>query len=103
MAKRVRAAEALGVRINTTQLKILREMSLLAAGGAARVSKGALATAIGTCRATVSTSARSLVAQGLVTIEYRYLANGGQLENGYVVTELGERVLKAAEAPSVAS
>lgn len=100
MAKRVRAAEELGVRINETQLEIL--LLLAGAGRVAMprvVSVREVCAEVGRSVPAVRVALRGLEQQGLVEARRRFLANGGQLENEYVVTDLGRRVLEAARRP----
>lgn len=97
MSKRVRAAEPLGVRINETQLDVLRALAGTGPAAAPRVvSVRQICAEVGRSVPAVRVSVRGLVQQGLVEPRRRYLANGGQLENEYVVSELGHRVLEAA-------
>lgn len=97
MAKRVRAAEEFGVRINETQLEIL--LLLAGTGRVATtrvVSVREVCAEVGKSVPAVRTALRGLAQQGLIEARRRFLANGGQLENEYVVTDLGHRVLEAA-------
>lgn len=101
MAKRVRAAEPLGVKINETELGALRRLS--EGGETCRVcSISELAQSVGKSVATIRNSLRALEGEGLVVVHARFLRNGGQLENEYEVTALGERVLRTCLSSSEA-
>lgn len=93
MTKRVRACEPLGVRINESELAILRMTSEM---GDTRITRSVsrLAEAMGKSVATARNSIKALERKGLVTVRARFLRNGGQLENEYGLTPLGQRVLR---------
>ena len=94
MTKRVRAAEALGVRVNETSLEVLRYLNRSGRPITAAVAEFCEVT--GKSKASIQSSLRALTGEGLLEIHHRYLANGGRLENEYEVTELGSQVIKAA-------
>lgn len=101
MAKHVRAADSLDVKINETELELLRRLS--EGGKMCRVcSISELAQSVGKSVATIRNSLRALEGEGLVVVHARFLRNGGQLENEYEVTALGERVLRTCLSSSEA-
>lgn len=93
MAKRVRACEVLGVRINESELAILHWLSK-ANDGRCACSVQRLGDAVGKSEATTRNSLKALEGQGLIVIYARYLKNGARLENEYELTPLGERALR---------
>lgn len=95
MTKRVRAAEALGVRINETELGVMRFIA--SQPGMAVFSIGDLSRELGCSVATVRNSLRALYSKGLVSVRARYLRNGGQLENEYELTDEGKQLLSNVE------
>lgn len=100
MTKRVREAEAFGVRINETDLAILRELARRT-GGEHRpvtVTCRELCAVVNRCEVSVRLSIRTIDETGLVRVCHRHLSNGGQIENEYEITELGYQIIDAASS-----
>ena len=96
MAKRVRLNEPIGVRINETELGVMR---LVAKHGQGLLvmSVSEMATELGKSIGSIRRCLKMLDSKGLVEVRERFLRNGGQLENEYELTEEGRRVIAAAE------
>ncbi len=94
MTKRVRFCSDVGVRLNETELSMMRIIGLsarpkpISCMGLTRV----MCCSEGTVRSTI----RALKAKGLITVGSRYLQNGGQAENEYSLTDEGRYVLASA-------
>lgn len=69
--------------------------------GARRVASGMsyreMASALEVSERQVAFTLRSLTDDGLVSVEERYLPNGGRLANAYRVTPAGVRLLKRCQ------
>lgn len=96
MAKQVKLDIAPGGRINTTELEVLAYLSTFP-GGSVVIARTKLAEVLGKGPATVFRSIASLEEAGLVLTCSRTLRNGARLENEYLITDLGRRVLAAAQ------
>ena len=93
MTKGVRVAEALGIRVNETELAVMCLVDKPMGGTV--VSSKALSERAGKCIASIKTSLRKLSEKGLGEVHLWFLANGGKLESDYEVTPLGKQVLAA--------
>lgn len=62
--------------------------------GVARISQRQFAERMGVGETAARTTVRMLIEDGLVERSEQYLPNGGQLENAYLVTARGRRVLR---------
>lgn len=98
MAKRVRLTEPIGVRINETELGVMR---LVAKHGQGLLvmSVSEMGAELGKSIGSIRRCLKMLDSKGLVEVRERFLRNGGQLENEYELTEEGRRVIAAAEEP----
>ena len=98
MTKAVRGQLPDDVHINETDLAVLDQIDVRIgdAGGPAQLSLRELSGLTARKAETVRRACRQLERQGLISIEPRYLPNGGQLENAYAVTPKGCEVLVGA-------
>lgn len=96
MAKQVRGPLPEGLRINETMLRVLKVIRDRAKGSSRGVciSRQELSELCGKGSGTMRRSCQLLDDYGLIEINSRYQKNGGQLENEYIVTSLGEQVLE---------
>lgn len=97
MTKRIREAEALGVRVNETDLAILREIARKS-GAAKRPVATTVKDLCGVterCEVSVRLSVRNLDERGLLNVFHRHLSNGGQIENEYSLTDFGYTIIEA--------
>lgn len=94
MTKRVRFRSDVGVRLNETELAVMKIIGL--ATRPKPISCMGLTRVLGRSEGTVRSTLRSLKDKGLVTVGRRYLQNGGQAENEYSLTDEGRYVLKSA-------
>lgn len=94
MAKRIEFQDMPGVRVNETELSVLRYLGGHAQGSTV-ASLQEIASTVGKSEGTVRLSLRKLDKKGLVSVRERFLRNGGQLENEYELTQSGTRVLHA--------
>lgn len=93
MTRRVRMRVPCQVRVNETELAILR---LLEASprGAVSLSVGEFSSKLGRCDASVRRSIGLLEQKGLIEVHSRYLRNGGQVENEYELTDVATEYLQ---------
>lgn len=97
MTKRIREAEAFGVRVNETDLTLMREIARKS-GKRRRpvaITVKSLCGVVSRCEVSVRLSLKNLDERGLVDIYHRHLSNGGQIENEYGLTDLGYTIIKA--------
>lgn len=94
MTKRAKVSAVAGVRVNERELDVLRRIE--ASGGSFSVGVGELSKRFGCSVATVRNCIKALEDKGLVSVQPRFLRNGGQLENEYELTQDGARVLSLA-------
>ena len=99
MTKQVSIAGG-ALRLNETELAALRLVAARAGqpGAAVQLPLSAVCEATGVSEAPARRAVRSLVAGGLLSVEARYGADGGQRANAYALTQLG--ALAAAAAPA---
>lgn len=95
MTKRAKVSATAGVRINERELAVLRQ---IAQANSTVVSVSQLSADFSCSLATVRNVIRSLEHKGLISVQARFLRNGGQLENEYEVTQEGIRVLECDDA-----
>ena len=88
------------LRLNETELAALQLVAARAGqpGEAVQLPLSAVCEAAGVSEAPARRAVRSLVADGLLSVEARYGADGGQRANAYALTQLG--ALAAAAAPA---
>lgn len=77
------------------QLAVLRQIARV---NSTVVSVSQLSADFSCSLATVRNVIRSLEHKGLISVQARFLRNGGQLENEYEVTQEGIRVLECDDA-----
>ena len=75
-------------------ISVLRYIGSEGCGGGVCVSQVRLAQELGSTISRVRLAVARLSAIGCVKVDERYLPNGGQLENRYLVTEKGMKVLE---------
>lgn len=95
MTKRAKVSATAGVRINERELAVLRQIARV---NSTVVSVSQLSADFSCSLATVRNVIRSLEHKGLISVQARFLRNGGQLENEYEVTQEGIRVLECDDA-----
>lgn len=94
MTKRAKVSAVAGVRVNERELDILKRIE--ASGGSFSIGVTELSKRFGCSVATVRNCIKALEDKGLVSVQSRFLRNGGQLENEYELTGDGSRVLSLA-------
>ena len=94
MTKRVHTGGDVDVRINETELAVMRLVG--PSSTSKTISCSEIAHELDCSVATVRNALRSLKAKELLASKSRFLQNGGQLENEYSLTSKGRSVLKAA-------
>lgn len=97
MTKRIREAEALGVRVNETDLTLLREIAKRS-GRSRRpvaITVRDLCSIANRCEVSVRLSVKNLDERRLIDVYHRHLSNGGQIENKYGLTDFGYEIIKA--------
>lgn len=93
MTRRVRMRVPCTVRVNETELAILRVLEG-SPSGSISLSIGEFSTRLGRCDASVRRSIGLLEQKGLIEVHSRYLRNGGQVENEYELTEVAQEYLQ---------
>lgn len=104
MTKRAKVSAAAGVRINERELDILKHVASL--GGSCSQGVTPLAKHFCCSVATIRHCIKALEDKGLVSVQTRFLRNGGQLENEYELTDAAREVLALAaklDAPKSAN
>lgn len=96
MARRVHFVDMPDLRINETDLQVLRYVGHRAAGLCV-AGVASIAVELDKSTGTVRRSVKALCDKGLLSVRLRFLSNGGQLENEYEITDAGKRVLAAAK------
>lgn len=94
MTKQVANLVNIQIHINESELAFLRLLE--SKGGSMSLSSANIAKAIGLKDRSAARIAKSLSNKGLIFTQERFLGNGAQLENEYVLTSQGREVLKAA-------
>lgn len=85
----------LDVRINETDLKLLRflDLTVKKAGGPVTLTARSVSRGLGKSEATVRRSIKILSTKGLVVIRDSLRSDGGREANTYRLTDLGEKLL----------
>lgn len=91
MTKQVRFASDPGLRLNESELNFL--LLLERAGGSLVSSYGALGAKMGIKGQSARQVVRSMCERDYATFYTRFLPNGGQLENEYLLTNGGRELL----------
>ena len=94
MTKRAKVSAVAGVRVNERELAILKHIE--AAGGSCSLGVNEFSRQFACSVATVRNCIKALENKGLVSVQSRFLRNGGQLENEYELMPEGSRVLDLA-------
>lgn len=97
MSKQVKAAKIFGVSLNETDVAVL---ALLADGSPVHkdLSMEDIAQAVGVSSASARRSVARLAGYAFLSVQERFMPNGGQRENQYRVTSNGKKLLKLIEA-----
>lgn len=95
MSKQIKEASKLGIRMNETDLDILSYFSAASTRGEVNPSIHKVSVELGVSDATTSRSLRRLKEAELIHVRQRFLPNGGQLENHYLISSKGVSFLKS--------